>query len=300
MTVCKIVEMLRNYTPGIIFIALNIISFSFFTFKIETWIPPATNEGEISASEQMGDFSCTFDNVLPTEIATGETDSTEWHGRFDLPDLPYIWEPAEPNERLSNFRNALRDRIGPEMDSRELTELQRNIFVSLPDNWSSEAANSTLLLEGRAGVITDMSCLEMMLWTWQDARYPMLEHPTEFGAFVMRGHGNIRVYLSSADLVGGRVNQQVTGLMQDDITAGYRLITHIHNHPFLFDREAGDRMWTIEATVNDIAGALAPSMSDVGFYRGFRKSHSLEQAWITNGLQSSRFQYSDFDILIAR
>ena len=186
------------------------------------------------------------------------------------------------------------------MDSRELTELQRNIFVSLPDNWSSEAANSTLLLEGRAGVITDMSCLEMMLWTWQDERFPMLEHPTEFGAFVMRGQGNIRVYLSSADLVGGRVNQQVTGLMQDDITAGYRLITHIHNHPFLFDREAGDRMWTIEATVNDIAGALAPSMSDVGFYRGFRKSHSLEQAWITNGLQSSRFQYSDFDILIAR
>lgn len=172
--------------------------------------------------------------------------------------------------------------------------------MTLPDEWSGEAANSALLLDGRAGTITDMSCLETMLWKWQDARYLMLEHPTEFGAFVLRGHGQVRVYLSSADLVGAKVSQEVTEQVKADIMAGYRLITHIHNHPFLFDREVGDRMWTTEANIKDIAGALAPSMSDVGFYRSFRDSHSLEEAWITNGLQSSRFLASEFDTLTAR
>lgn len=50
----------------------------------------------------------------------------------------------------------------------------------------------------------------------------------------------------------------------------------------------------------DIAGALAPSMSDVAFYRGFRESHGLEEAWITNGLQTSRFHAGEFDVLMAR
>jgi len=82
--------------------------------------------------------------------------------------------------------------------------------------------------------------------------------------------------------------------------AGYRLTTHIHNHPFLFDREVGDRMWTTETNIEDIAGALAPSMSDVGFYRSFRDRYDLEEAWITNGLQSSRFHAGEFETLKAR
>ena len=46
------------------------------------------------------------------------------------------------------------------------------------------------------------SCLEALLWERQAARYPMLEHPTEFGAFILRGDGRVRIYFSSADLVG--------------------------------------------------------------------------------------------------
>jgi len=273
----------------------------FWVLLHDPWTPRLTaNVGEVSVSNQVAYNSCNLDNVVPELIATGETDTTVWHGRFDLPDSPFIWETAEPDEVVSQFREELRERLGEDIDSRSLIERQRAIFMKLPYEWSGEAFNSTLLLDSRAGIITNMSCLELMLWNWQNARYPMLEHPTEFGAFVLRGHGKVRVYLSSADLVGGKMNSEVTERMNADIKSGYRLFTHIHNHPFLFGREVGDRMWTTEATIEDIAGALAPSMSDVSVYRGFRDSHGLEQAWITNGLQTSRFHDKEFDILAAR
>jgi hypothetical protein len=283
-----------------IFLIVVILVVSFFAFMNEAKTPIAGGLAELSLKDQVIHDKCTLDGIIPEVIARGETDTTEWHGRFDVPDSPYIWEPANHNEQILTFREAIRERLGADINSRDLIERQRAIFQTLSDEWSGEASNSALLLGGEAGTITDMSCLETMLWAWQDARYPMLDHPTEFGAFVLQGDGEVRVYLSSADLVGGRVNREVTEQMQADILAGFRLITHIHNHPFLFDREVGDRMWTIEATVEDIAGALAPSMSDVGFYRGFRESHGLEEAWITNGFQSSRFSSGEFDVLIAR
>lgn len=104
---------------GIIFFVMSALGFSFLTFIYAPWAPPTTNVGKMSVSEQMIDDNCTFDGVIPEVIATGETDTTEWHGRFDLPDLPYIWEPAEPLERILNFREALRERLGANIDSRE-------------------------------------------------------------------------------------------------------------------------------------------------------------------------------------
>lgn len=242
---------------------------------------------------------CSLDGVKPERIVVEEGEASEWHGRFDLPDLPHLWEPAEPDPVLSEFRQAVHGRLGTEVDPRSLIERQRAIFARMPGEWSGEAVNSALLLEGRAGRITPIGCLEAMPWKWQAARYPMLEHPTEFGAFVLRGHGRVRVYLSSADRVGQRIRGQVTELVQADTAAGFHLLAHLHNHPFLFDREVGDRMWTVEATRQDVAGALAPSMTDVQFYRNLRASHGLQEAWVTNGLHTSRFLAGELDTLKA-
>jgi hypothetical protein len=253
-----------------------------------------------AARQQATDERCTFDGVTPEVIVAEGTDLSEWHGRFDLPDVPRLWEPAEPDEVIARFRDAVRRRLGTDLDPRSLLERQRAIFAAAPAEWSGEATNATLVLEGRVGEITPASCLEAMLWKWQATRYPMLEHPTEFGAFVLRGRGRVRVYLSSADLVGQRIRDSVTKLVQADASAGFHLFTHIHNHPFLFDRKVGDRMWTLEATKEDVAGALAPSMTDVQFFRNLRDSQGLEEAWVTNGLHTSRFQAREFDTLRAR
>lgn len=251
-----------------------------------------------SAPGPVAGGPCTLDGVTPEPIAVAEAKAAEWHGRFDLPDLPRLWEPAGPDPVLADFRRAVRARLGA-VDPRSLIERQRAVFARLPALLSGEAVNSALLLEGRAGRITPIGCLEAMLWKWQAARHPMLEHPTEFGAFVLRGHGRVRVYLSSDDRVGQRIRRQVTELVQADTVAGFHLLAHLHNHPFLFDREVGDRMWTTEETREDVAGALAPSMTDVQFYRNLRASHGLQEAWVTNGLDTARFQAGEFDRLKA-
>ena len=258
------------------------------------------NAGAWAVFQPAAGERCSLHSVTPEVIAVAEAGESEWHGRFDLPELPRLWEPAEPDEVISTFRKAVRARLGTDVDARSLVERQRAIFATMPAEWNGEAVNATLLLEGRVGRIIPIGCLEAMLWKWQAARYPMLEHPTEFGAFVMRGHGRVRVYLSSADLVGQKARGKVMELVRADVLAGFHLLTHIHNHPFLFDRAVGDRMWTVEATREDVAGALAPSMTDVQFYRKLRDSHGLEEAWVTNGLQTARFHAPDFDTLTAR
>ena len=266
-------------------------------------LPPRhpTNRGVSAALEQSTGESCALDRITPEVIKVEKADASEWHGRFDLTDLPRLWEPAEPDEAISRFRETVRGRLlGRDLDARSLIERQRAIFAVAAPEWRGEAANATLLLEGRVGTITPVSCLEAMLWKWQAARYPMLEHPTEFGAFVLRGHGRVRVYLSSADLVGQRIRDEITKRVQADASAGFRLVTHIHNHPFLFNRKVGDRMWTLEATKEDVAGALAPSMTDVQFYRNLRNSLGLQEAWVMNGLNTSRFPAGEFDVLTAR
>ncbi|WP_437838596.1 hypothetical protein [Sorangium sp. So ce1153] len=53
------------------------------------------------------------------------------------------------------------------------------------------------------------------------------------------------------------------------------------------------------ATRDDVAGALAPSATDVQFYRRLRDSIGLPAAWITNGLDTARFSAAAFEVLAA-
>ena len=82
-----------------------------------------------------------------------------------------------------------------------------------------------------------------------------------------------------------------------DVARGFEPVAHLHNHPFMFDREVGDRTWATPETLADIAGALAPSMSDVQLYRGMVEEFGLRGAWVTNGLDSAHFPWAAFDRL---
>jgi hypothetical protein len=262
-------------------------------------VQPATISADAPASRGHS-VDCSLNGLRPEVLGIDGSDTTEWHGKFDMPDQPRLWQAADMDTVISRFRDGVRLRLGPRIDAKSLIERQRAIFAELPGEWRGEAVNGSLVLEERVGSIGSTNCIEAMLWKWQAARYPMLEHPTEFGAFVLRRNGEVRIYLSSADMVGQRLRSGLIKLVEADVAAGFEVVAHSHNHPFLFDRRVGDRMWTTEATKADVAGALAPSMTDVQLFRALRSSIGLREAWITNGLESARFMADDFNKLVAR
>ncbi len=243
---------------------------------------------------------CVFDaqgELIPVEKPLPR----ERNEAFDLSDGPEWWAPAPVDLAREQYRAALEARLGAEgVEPRPLLERQRAVHAAMVGKPSArEVENIDPVLQGRVGTLGPASCLEWRLLQRQDRRFPMLTHPTEFGAYVLRGHGRLRVYLSGADWVGGKLRGEVKERVLADVAKGFRPVAHLHNHPFLFDRKPGDRMWTTEDSVADVAGALAPSLTDVQAWRGLREHLGLQGAWITNGLHSARYAAEDFDQLSA-
>lgn len=231
----------------------------------------------------------------PAAISVSGATPDEVHERFDLPDS-LGWLAASREDEVGRaYRAGVVARLGPNVSARALIERQRACFSrSNVEALARETKNASLVLSGAAGVIGAPSCVERRLFARQAARFPMLEHPTELGAFILRGNGVVRVYMSSMDRVGQKGRREIADAVAADVARGFALVAHLHNHPFLFDREIGDRMWTTPDTIDDVAGALAPSLSDAGFYQNNAEELPLEAAWITNGFESIHIPRAQF------
>jgi hypothetical protein len=227
-------------------------------------------------------------------LAVPEPGPAELHLRLELADSPELWLAVEADPELEAFRAAVRRRLGAPYDIRHLLERQRRINAAARTRGAArEAENGRLVLTGAVGGIAPMTCVELVAWREQARRFPMFQHPTEFGAFVLRRESRVRLYFSGADRMGGRIRQEVTGRVRSDVAKGWVLVAHLHNHPFLFERRVGDRLWTTEENREDIAGAVAPSLTDVHFYRNLRQGTQLREIWVTNGFETFRAPAAD-------
>jgi len=244
--------------------------------------------------------ACVLD-AQPELITVEDPKPGELNEFFDLPDAPGWWAPAPRDAEREQYRAALVTRLGEQgLQQRALLQRQHDFHVALAGKpMQRESENTGLVLDGKAGETQSASCLEWRLFQRQSHRYPMLERPTEFGAYILRGHGRIRVYMSGGDSVGGKLRHEVRDRVVADVANGFQPVAHLHNHPFMFDREPGDRMYTTEDSVKDIGGALAPSLTDVQAYRSMREHFGLKGAWLTNGLDSIHYTSEDFDRLSA-
>ena len=265
--------------------------------------PESTREEAGPAAEMhSAPGGCELD-VTPTEIPVEDPRPGERHLVYDLVDGP-AW--AAPNgEIAADYRAAVAGRLGGELDQPTLLARQLPIYEALrTPGRPGDADNITAVLGRRADPPRSISvaastCLEALLWREADRRWPMLTHPTEFGAFVLARDGALRVYLAVADFVGQKMRSEVTDSIRADVEAGWRLELHLHNHPFLFDREPGDRLWTRPENVDDVGGALAPSTTDVQFWRSMRDDHGLRAGAVTNGFDTARYGADEFDRLAA-
>jgi hypothetical protein len=228
----------------------------------------------------------------------------ELHQVWQIPEVPALYGarlPADPS--LAAYTGAIRARA--DVDPIALLRRQHDLYVAsgnaalLP-----EAKNSEMVLSGKAGRIAPINCLEALLYGAHVAGRSMIAQPSEFGAFLLRraaGAGaELRIYFSSMERSGGRISREVTARVDDDIKRGWQFVGHLHNHPFFFDRVVGDRNWTTKDSKDDIAGAVAPSVTDVHFYNNILDDTGPQAVFITNGFHTLRLSPAEIRLLQAR
>jgi hypothetical protein len=242
------------------------------------------------ASPTAGTGSCRWP-VAPVVLRQA-ADTIEQSWTFEAGQLPGRVTPSRL-PALAAFLDTVRARAGA-LDARALLERQVEYYAGRPDSDSQgEAANGRLVLGGSAGRLRPADCLEALLVDYQAARFPMASHPTEFHAVVMErsdaGRRRVRVYFAASSAPWPPKANLLFERAAADRAAGWRAVAHLHNHPFLFAAGGGD-----------IAGANAPSLTDVQFWRHLRESLGIESARVTNGFATFEAPAAAFDRLHAR
>ena len=144
----------------------------------------------------------------------------------------------------------------------------------------AEAPNMLISLDSRFASLHPVTCLEALLLSQQADRGLSWETPMEFSAFLLEKADAtkkfIRIYYSTNDRPGGKINSKVMDLIQADLNHGWILANHLHNHNF--NMSASDKV--------TLVGGPSPGLSDVALYKDIQKSMGLKSAAVTNGFNT--------------
>lgn len=144
------------------------------------------------------------------------------------------------------------------------------------------AFNTRQVLQGRAGHIRPMACLESLVFDEFLTVVDLTKSPQEAHAYFLKKGDDIQIlgdfYDHPGDL-GTSPSALTQREMQRRLRSGWRFWISYHNHPFDFANPYGD-----------IGGNLAPSEPDIQTYLYERP----QEAIITNGLESLVLRKSDF------
>jgi hypothetical protein len=174
-------------------------------------------------------------------------------------------------------------------DQRALLERQRDVFLRYLGE--EAAALHQAMLDGEVGILTDVTCFQSILFDLQSRDWPLSLGPVEMGAYILErpvsGGTQLRAYVKTQEQgdVTGISLADLDSRVDTDLAAGWQLRAHLHSHPLSPDGPY------------DIAGTVIPSDADANTYRRLRDEKGLQEAWITNGIHSSRFPDSQFDQL---
>lgn len=146
------------------------------------------------------------------------------------------------------------------------------------------------LIENReVGRITGSSCLELMLMAEHLKFHPLNVPGSEFSAHIFRKQSRLKVFAAFIEHESmGAPPVQMSIPARNNLQRGaWKFVAFLHNHPFSFDNPYGD-----------ISGTVIPSEPDLVTFRVFFQSEGLEAAWITNGINSARYNLRDTERML--
>jgi hypothetical protein len=218
-------------------------------------------------------------SAAPTAILS---DSSRVLQYWILEDRPVFQSSALPDSpALRAFRNEVSARV--DTDPRTLLRTQ------LSHVEGGDAANVRAVLDGEAGRIRPMRCLEALLFAVQAERTvsqgsSMFERPTEFAAWILERDGALKIWYFTVDQPGIGGLAPVHGMVAADQEQGWMVRQLLHNHNF-FPEEEG------------VLGGVVPSVSDVGYYRIIMAQYGAPLASITNGFHTLDLGVEDLGAL---
>lgn len=179
----------------------------------------------------------------------------------------------------TQFKKSISDKTNTEPFY--LIKIQRAIF----ENGRPEALPIfDMILKGDIGTVRDINILEAFLMT---------EHLTlngrkgEFGALILKAKdSSMKIYFSSNTEATAIFSDTIYASLEKDLSNGYTLYGHLHNHPFNFENPYGD-----------IAGTTVPSAPDRSVYKDFKIKYGLKNAYVTNGFSTIAIPDSQFEHL---
>jgi hypothetical protein len=195
----------------------------------------------------------------------------ENHPVFDEPVLP-------DSESLNRFR----DQIRQITDTNPLFILknQRSQVIG------GDAVNVDLVLNGKAGIIREMNCIEGILFSHLTDRSiirgkSLFTDPTEFLSYVLSKGDFLKIYFYTVDQPGIGGLSVFDNLLEQDLENGWVFSKNLHNHNFF----PGADMFL---------GGVVPGAGDIGAFRSTARRYGATNATITNGFHSIEMSSDDF------
>jgi hypothetical protein len=141
--------------------------------------------------------------------------------------------------------------------------------------WQDEDFNADLAHGGSAGTIAPITCLDALLFAYQNRRVSQLERPTEFIASVLvrdeAATPRVTVVFGAGEEAFPPRSVYGFDVVERYLEEGWRYAYLLHNHTL---QRNGSRL---------ALGTPAPSTSDVGLVRSLVADLGLEGARVTNG-----------------
>ena len=200
---------------------------------------------------------------------------------WDVADSVTYWTTADPiSAAYRAFAAEVPKRV-PVTD--QFTLLREAWLTGDPSLKQSHAMLSTRAVEW----IRPAGCLEKLLLADQHARTDLFERPTGFTALVLHSPNgrSLRIYAMTTNEEGiGDLSPLTTPALRD-VRAGWRADIALRNHNF-------------HPGQVDLNGVLTPSAADARFVANLAGSVRLKEAWITNGVHSSRIPSAAFGLFV--
>lgn len=198
---------------------------------------------------------------------------------WDISDAPVYWSATDPVDPA--FRSFVAG------VARHVTVTDPVRLLRTSPAWDNPRLklNNTVVADRADAWIRPAGCLEKLLLTVQHARVDMFERPTEFAALVLRSPAGdrLRIYFLTINEDGIGRASPLTDPALVDVKAGWSPEIALHNHSFHPGQPSLD-------------GILAPSEADAQFMANLAAASGLREAWITNGLHTSRIPASAFEL----